>query len=219
MDFYIVYKTFSYLLLVSSGVAFFISLRAPFKFYPSLKFLLACSFLADGSFRILLDFFGHYLALSTPLYNVAEILLVSFFYYYLLDNKSSKRVIQIIVVILIFLLLTFQFGTNAVDVNKIKTLSNVIFSAYGILYFIQFIRKQVAEDPLQVPSFWFNSSLLLYFSGSLFVFMIFDPLVKQQQASAILSYDFHNFLGVVKNLGLSYGFILCRRTVYNFKNG
>ncbi|UII33681.1 hypothetical protein LVD17_07600 [Fulvivirga ulvae] len=61
-------------------------------------------------------------------------------------------------------------------------------------------------NPIIDPLFWVNSAILLYFSGVLFLFLFFEPLAKVNEASAVISYMFHNVLLVLKNVLFAVGF-------------
>ena len=62
------------------------------------------------------------------------------------------------------------------------------------------------EKLTNLPLFWINSALLVYFSGSLFLFLSFEPLGKLHETAALVSYMFHNLMGVIKNVLLGLGF-------------
>lgn len=67
------------------------------------------------------------------------------------------------------------------------------------------------QNLLSFPVFWINSALLIYFSGSIFISIFFELLGRLSEGTAIISYMFHNILGLAKNVLIGWAFIVSER--------
>ena len=108
------------------------------------------------------------------LLTLGEIILLSFFYYHLVkDNRSFQKFIQITIPIIsvlvicnsIFLEPITWYNSNA------KTLTQVFIISYSIYYFYVVSTKEILTDSYNKSLYLINSGVLLYYTGSLFIFM------------------------------------------------
>lgn len=106
------------------------------------------------------------------LYTVGEFLLMSFFYFQIFDKNSIWKkqlgwfigsVTALIIANSIFLQPITVFNTYS------KTLTQVIYIVYAVVYFWQATNNQ--PHPFHSVLKTINSAILLYYTGSLFIFM------------------------------------------------
>lgn len=62
------------------------------------------------------------------------------------------------------------------------------------------------DNPVKYPLFWINAAFLVYFSGSVFFSLFLESLVKLHEMSAVLSFGYHNTLGMTKNILIAIAF-------------
>ncbi len=72
-------------------------------------------------------------------------------------------------------------------------LSSVGFILFSLIYFRQLLINLPETFVHRVPMVWVNSSVLIYFSGNLFTFMLFNYLMSS-------IWILHNILNIIKNI-------------------
>lgn len=130
-------------------------------------------------------------------YQLAETTLISLWFVSIMPKHVVIRII-------VGLTILFTIINNLV-INSIYQ-----FSMVGILtkstaliicclvYFFTIFREEKVIYIEKTSSFWFNSALLIYFSGSLFTFLTYD-LIK--------TWSFHNICNTLKNLLIAVGYV------------
>ena len=201
MDLVLLSRIFSITMTVAGGVVFALSFKSKNPIYRPLKLLLLCSLLADVSFRVAFHLFDYYV-LSGPIYRILELIIVIELYYTFFDVKKLKW-LKLLMQTLPPLVLTI---IEPLDSGPVRTTSSIIFSILATFYFVKITRELKVETLTAYPIFWINSGFLIYFAGSLFLFLLFEPLGKLHETSAIVTYMFHNFLGISKNILLGIAF-------------
>lgn len=192
-----------YLSILSACIAVALSLRkeldTPFKL---IRLLLLCSITFDLTGNILNFLFSYSIPYRGVLYRLIEFIILIQFYKLSLHRKSSW------ILFLQFAIPAILIGLFGLSSTPFRILNSIIFTLCGIYYFYTILRDMHDEQLLKKPLFWCNVAFLVYFTGSLFLFLIFDPLAKNNEASAVLSYSFHNILAIGKNILLAYAFWL-----------
>lgn len=148
-----------------------------FTTFPSLfkriSYLIWFNLATEIGARVLAETTGNNLPLL-HVYTLGEFLLLSFFYKGLLQDpkwlaQHFKKITLVIAALIIlnsiFLQPVFQFNTYA------KTLVQIIFITYSILYFFNLSDASHLFDKEQKYLRLINSAILVYYSGSLFIFM------------------------------------------------
>ncbi len=148
-----------------------------FTTFPSLfkriSYLIWFNLATEIGARVLAETTGNNLPLL-HVYTLGEFLLLSFFYKGLLQDpkwlaQHFKKITLVIAALIIlnsiFLQPIFQFNTYA------KTLVQIIFITYSILYFFNLSDASHLFDKEQKYLRLINSAILVYYSGSLFIFM------------------------------------------------
>ncbi|ELR69032.1 hypothetical protein C900_05517 [Fulvivirga imtechensis AK7] len=188
-------------MLLSSGIAFFIGLRQSAGTLRVVVIYLLVSFLSDLIFRIAYIFFDFYIKTGVFFRLVEFVLLIEFYSLILQLKKLTifKRFIQVISVVLYIVI--FEF-----DLTLMRTTNSVFFSLLSTGFFIKMIMEMKVNDPLKFPLFWINAAFLVYFSGSVFFSLSFDILGRLHEMSAVLSFGFHNTLGLAKNILIAIAF-------------
>ena len=81
--------------------------------------------------------------------------------------------------------------------TNIRTLESVLLILFSLLYFFQLARNLSVIHLEREPFFWFNTGVLLYFSGNAFIFLYSNYILKYSQDLGIKVYLIHNFFFVL----------------------
>lgn len=115
------------------------------------------------------------------LYTLGEFLLISMFYYFIIKHRMTlgnffKMFIFIISILIIINSAFFQsiYGFN----SYAKTPVQFIIIIYSIIYFLLVDSKLSKRNLKQKTILWINTAILIYYSGSLFVFMFSDFFLR-----------------------------------------
>ncbi len=96
-------------------------------------------------------------------------------------------------------------GFNSID-NISLTTECILLMIYSIITFFHLIKNPVHDNILSVPLFWFNTAILTYFSGNLFLF-VFSNYIENHFASVSPAlWGIHSGLNIVFYLLISVGF-------------
>ena len=103
----------------------------------------------------------------------------------------------IVLVISVVNLLFFQQNENN---TYSRIAGSVIIIIYGILYCYRLLVDLPVEHLQRVPMFWFNSGILIYNAGSLFLFLFTTYLVEVLHNDLLIYWSFHNIFNIVQTV-------------------
>ena len=132
------------------------------------------------------------------LFTVAECTILSLFYLKIFTIKKYS----IIIFVLLFCFYSifiydfiFLHGVNNMDVFPV-IVESFILMGLSLFYFYELAKKMEYVDILSNPLFWVNSSILIYFSGNLFLF-IFSNYILTLPNNKLWS--LHDILNIIYN--------------------
>lgn len=108
------------------------------------------------------------------LFTPGEFLFLSLFYYHLFDNQQSfQKLIRIALPIVSILVICNSIFLEPITWynSNAKTLTQLFIISYSIYYFYVISTKEILTDTYNKALHSINSSILLYYAGSLFIFM------------------------------------------------
>ncbi|MDR6561121.1 MULTISPECIES: hypothetical protein [unclassified Arcicella] len=114
---------------------------------------------------------------------MAEGILLSFTFRKALINKKLKRVIFISIIIYtltsvyLFMMPNGFFKFNSI----VNALSCLLIITWVLIYFYQLLQTLQVIKLYTLPLFWISVGCLLYFSGTLFIFLYGDIILWQKQ--------------------------------------
>lgn len=189
---------FSPLLPIIIGIAFFKHLTR-----VSTLILVLCSFsiLCDISSYVWALLYGNNYWII-HLYQIIELAVLGAFYQTFLNNKFSAMpfwgfaIVYIIVIILIL-----QPANISSTMISLKCLLVITYGIWGYLNIFNNSRYLFIDKS---PEFWFNTAMLIYFSGSLFSWSMFN-LVHQSNGAGSGVWSFHNISSILRNLLFAIG--------------
>jgi len=126
---------------------------------------------------------------------------IHYFFYNLLQKRFKKIFIVLTVVFFLFFLLSILFRTSFdfLTINSFfKAYQTIIILLFSIIWFKRIFENLEVVNLFDSPAFYFVSGLLIYYCGSVFLFLA---------ASAIYASDKSNFqyywlLNIILNLVL-----------------
>ncbi len=180
-------------------------------FEISHRFLIAflCFSIFFSIIGILSTHFFHNNILINELYTLVEFPLVAGFYYYQFSSKRMRKIITWITPMFIFfcICLIFIFA----KVVRFDDYSTSVESLLVIFFSLALIneRSNLLSNNYnweQEPVNWFNTGLLLYFSGSLFIFLSFNYFLFTISIGIVI-WNVHATFFLLMNVLIAIGFI------------
>lgn len=146
------------------------------------------------------------------IYGLLEALLITEFY-----KRFFNQFHQSIIHLILMSLFTVLFIYNTFLSHKLKNIDNIstsfesiTFILYPLISFYLILKNLIFENLFKTPFFWFNTAILFYFSGNLFLFT-FSSYLEQHESTYIKLYLIHSFLNVLNYLLFTIGFWKIRK--------
>lgn len=143
---------------------------------------------------------------------ITELTFLSFFFIEILAREKVVFFIRIGIGVFIALAAfdLYLHGFNSID-NISLTTECILLMLYALITFFHLIKTPVHDNILAVPLFWFNTAILTYFSGNLFLFVFSNYIEKHFAMVSPALWGIHSLLNIVFYLLLSVGF--CKTAV------
>jgi len=144
-------------------------------------------------------------------YTVLEFLVVTLFYKKILANKLISQVLTTLLFLFpAWAILNWLFFQNMHTYNSYaRSPEAILIMGMSIAYLI----KEDHPDGISWtgnPFNWMNAGLMLYFSGSLFLFTFSNFIIPNRVVNAYI-WNFHATLVLIMYLLFTAGFIKCRK--------
>lgn len=202
---------------------------APASVFISLLIGLYCYKALNRNFRILVAFLGvsitatiighmsvyffHNSIISNNLYTLCEFPVLASFYYLQFTSKKMKKAIMIMTIA--FVMMCICLMVIYYDVNKFDDYSTSIESL--LLIFLSLALTNRRNQSLTVlkkwenePVNWFNTGILLYFSGSFFVFLLINYFLNDLSLY-YLAWNAHATFSICLNILFAIGFYKAKK--------
>jgi hypothetical protein len=115
------------------------------------------------------------------IYNILSFFCVFYFYYHLLQKQFSKLFLLILALFFIFsifLCINFRIEDFFVVCSYLDTFITFFILFFTIIWFRKLINDAHIDNLLASSNFYFISGLILYFCGTLFLFLFANHLYK-----------------------------------------
>ncbi len=148
------------------------------------------------------------------LFTFFEFLFIVLFYKRFFDAFKKTYFHFILIALFLCLVIFTTFLANNIKLidNLSVSIEAIILIVYALLAFFIIMKKMVYEDILSTPFFWINSSVLIYFSGNIFLFIFSSYLQNHNESSQYLKlYIIHSVLNILYYLILSIAFWKARK--------
>ncbi len=141
------------------------------------------------------------------IYTLGEFLLFSYFYKSLLHKPKLFQTYfsYFVLGISTIIILNSAFFQNIYGFNTIaKTLVQVIIISYSVLYFYNLVENQLVSNQIAKSLRLINSAIMVYYSGSLFIFMC-SKISFENTETYIIFWAFNAILNVIFQLLILWG--------------
>lgn len=124
-------------------------------------------------------------------------------------SKPEKNLIRLFILLLCIAFLAYM--TIEERWGKMSPITTTLESVFVILLslklFWNILFRQQIENLSRNPIFWINTALILYFSGSIFLFIFSEYLVQNDPNAFLQIWGLHSVFNIAFNVLLTIGFI------------
>lgn len=190
-----------FILTISCSI-FLFNWKKQYNVFCSLGYYLLFNLVIEVSSKI----FQLYQINNLPLlhlYTLCEFILLSFFYYQITKDSRNKKIVFIIFIPItaFFIILNSIFLQPIWGFNSYaKTPVQFIIIAYSLYYFFTTNLLDTKRSIKEKSRLLVNSAILIYYSGSLFIFMFSDYFLKYGDGLAIEFWKFNLILNLIFQL-------------------
>ena len=205
-------ETFDILHIVSSIsilLPIFISIIR-FRFLDNVLRTLSYLLFLSLLFEIIIEFTVRRNINNLPFLHLFTIVEFSFlgliFYKVFTHPLFKKAIIVTIIAFAAFAVINALFIQTLYEFNTIaRAVESFLLILLALLFFYKIFRESVVVHLGRYPMFWISSGILVYFSGSFFLF-IFSNYILEQPGDMLYSYwGIHSVLNIFLNLFFAMG--------------
>lgn len=128
--------------------------------------------------------------------------LALFYYYYKLLNKVNKRLFYFFIILFLFISLNNIIVWDGENFNVLASYYNLLQTIFIITFSVQWIKGMFTslkvESFTESSVFYFVSGLILYYSGTVFLFLMSNLIFKMDKSS----FQEYWMLNIILNLAL-----------------
>jgi hypothetical protein len=163
---------------------------------------LGFSFFADLISRIAVSL-GYWNTHITNFYVAIDFSLMIVFFYFLLGKNMKWLFVGLLLSWILFSFGMIVFGPGEYGIYTFRDELRVIRNVAGIFFLMAWVFQQLlrptTESLTSLPVFWIFSGLLVYYGGSLFVFLLSSFLDHYFINTGVSLWIIHNGVSLVKN--------------------
>ncbi|HAS43337.1 MAG TPA: hypothetical protein DCS93_22850 [Microscillaceae bacterium] len=139
-------------------------------------------------------------------YVIIEFVLLGWMYQFNLYKLYNRYVIPIIIILFsIFSIINSLFIQSIYTFNTHnRPLSNLLLIVFAISYYYKLLKELKIRYLERNPMFWINTGILIYYSGSLFLFIFSNYIIKTRE-SWLLVWHIHSILNIFINIFYTIG--------------
>lgn len=143
------------------------------------------------------------------IYTIIEYALLSIYIYNLLRNKLLKNILLLLSVLFLViaignLIYSYQLKSSEIDSIPLAVSSLILISG-SIIYFFESIQNPDVTFIYSKPSFWVVVGIMIYFSGTFFLFLQYENLSEIDKENFWI---INMICFILKNIFFSISFIL-----------
>ena len=133
-------------------------------------------------------------------YNILSFFCIFYFYYVEL-KKKNKLYFLLTLILFLVLLVYFYYNFNLQDILVINSHFKIFITTFIListtLWFVKLINEGNVHNLLQTGSFYFIAGFVLYYCGTLFLFLLSDQLYKTDSRLFVYYWGINIFLNFV----------------------
>ena len=197
-------ETFEVLLNVASAMIFLLQLiivirwRQFDRLQKLISFIVILTFLNEGT-TWLLVYFGEDNLWIYHFYTPITFIFMGLVYSRVLKPVIKVRLIYLgILLFVIFAVINSLFIQDLSEFNSNTVrLSSIFYIVFSILYFFRLLKFPMNISLSKVPMFWLNTGVLVYYSGTLILFLVVDSVISDESDLFIASWILNALFNIV----------------------
>lgn len=149
----------------------------------------------------------------TRIYSLLEFLCLSFFYKRFFSTHFNTAFFYFIALAFFSIALLDAFVINSIYTsdNLASATEGIVVIIYAVSAFYLIMKKMIYSNILSEPFFWINSAYLIYFSGTLFLFLFLNYIFKSKPQYFVQIYFINSVLNLVNYTLITIGFWKARK--------
>ncbi len=144
-----------------------------------------------------------------PIQTTLELPLLFLGFFFAMDKRKPSPAFfySLIILFAVYSVLNSVYLQSLYRYNSYsQTFGSLLIIGYSIFYFTNLIREMKTDNLYAYPMFWIASSILLYYSGSLFLYGMGNTILNKSVQANKWIWVFHAFLAGVHYVLISIGF-------------
>ena len=138
------------------------------------------------------------------IYTILEVTLLGLLYYQFIKTQVFRQIVLISIVVF-DLLATYRLIADPHAYDDLSwSLSNALLIVYVLLFFYDLLKQPEIAVLTRYPMFWISSGILIFFSGTIFVFLFGKYIISDMDAMGDL-WDMIKWLNILYNILLAVG--------------
>lgn len=140
-------------------------------------------------------------------YTMLEFALIGLFYHrYFRGFYPPWLVPGMIVIFVAFAIINMVYLQHLTEFNTYaRGLEGLLTIVLTLMCFYKMLTELEAKSPDQHPVFWINTGYLFYFAGSLFLFILSNVVLKENESLNFMTWGFHACLLALLHLFIAIG--------------
>jgi hypothetical protein len=196
---------------VVTGISFLRIPRIGQKDYFGLGLMILLSTVIEATSVAGLHFFHKSMNIVTNFYSPLNLTFGIMFYQRRIEGFTKPIATIVVIIFLIFSITNFFFFQGIHGINSYtSTVASIGFMGLSVAYFANLF-FQHSEHQAVRGMFWINAAILIYFSGTFFLHLLVEYLLKFLNNDLITILMIRNSLGLIFYALLTYGLIKVRR--------
>lgn len=142
------------------------------------------------------------------IFTIIEFILISLFYHiFFRQFMKNKSILFVISLFLIVAFIDYKFNGLELEDNFCATFKSIVLTIYALFAFLYVMKYLVFENLLASSFFWFNTAILVFYSGRLLLVAFGNYLSKEDPSIYLIMYTVINsVLAISYNILITIGF-------------
>jgi hypothetical protein len=189
---------------ISAGLFRFVRLNAGLRILVFYVFLSGC---VDVLSDIIIQYFKHSNTELLRGFTLLEFVLLTLYFRTLFNSKIAKRLLLAAILsfgIIDIICTQFLQPGDAFD-SYASAIESLFMVFFPLCYFYKIFAEAVIEKLEKEPSFWIVTAILIYFAGTLFLFLCSDIALTSMKEYFLKYWSINFILNIIFNILLTAG--------------
>ena len=120
--------------------------------------------------------------------------------------KNIEKLFIAIIVILTAIFSYILFTAESKDTHNLAKIPvSIVFISLSLAYFFRLLNKMPTTHIHHLPMFWINTGILIFYAGTIMIFIFSDYLVNVLKDSLMVYWSFYNSLNILSHVLIAMG--------------